>query len=46
MFKKRKKNYLSSIDKFLNDFDKENTELSKSKIKEIEKSDKIKELRD
>jgi len=46
MFEKRKTNYLSDIDKFLNNFDKNNGSLSQSKNREIEKFDGIKKLRD
>jgi hypothetical protein len=46
MFEKRKTNYLSDIDKFLNNFDKKNSSLSQSKNREIEKFDGIKKLRD
>jgi hypothetical protein len=46
MFEERKKNYQSDIDKFLTNFDKGSTPVSKSQIKEIEKFDNIKKLRD
>jgi hypothetical protein len=46
MFEKRKSNYLSDIDKFLNNFDKDNVLPSKSQMKEVQKSDSIKKLRD
>jgi hypothetical protein len=45
MFEKRKSNYLSDIDKFLNNFDKDNVLPSKSQMKEVQKSDSIKKLR-
>jgi len=46
MFEKRKTNYSSDIDKFLNEFDKNNGFSSQSQKKEIEKSNDIKKLRD
>jgi hypothetical protein len=42
MFEKRKTNYLSDIDKFLNNFDKDNESSSKSQMKEVKKFDNIK----
>jgi hypothetical protein len=46
MLQNLKKNYLSDIDKFLTSFDKNNECLSNAKVNEIDKSQKIKNLRD
>jgi hypothetical protein len=47
MYEKAKQtNYVSGIDQFLQEFDKQHPELSKSQRKEIEKSQRISRLRD
>ena len=46
MIPELKKNHLSDIDKFLNDFNKKNSKLSASIKKEKEKFNEVKDLRD
>lgn len=46
MITELKKNHLSDIDKFLNDFDKKSKTSSLSIKKEREKFNKVKDLRD
>jgi len=46
MFQNLKKNYLSDIDKFLNNFDKNKKSSCTAEEKEIKKFEKIKSSRD
>ena len=46
MFQNLKKNYLSDIDKFLTNFDKNKKSLCNAEEKEIQKFEKIKNSRD
>lgn len=46
IFNKVQSNYVSEIDRFLNDFDKDHPELSRSQLKEKVKFKRIYALRD